>query len=161
MWLSWLREAMPSLAKMLPRWYWTVRALMNSRVPISGFDSPSRASRAMWASWAVSSSSLPAKPFTVEEVSTGEFGARGGRAQMTDRLTVQPLGLVALAEQRAGACRDSQAPGGAGRQCELSKPSHGGSGPLGLAAADGCLDELGQREVREGQVVALFAGKLR
>ena len=71
------------------------------------------------------------------------------------------LGLVAFAEQRAGACRDSQAPCGAGRQRELSKPSHGGRGPLGLAAADGCLDQLGQREVREGQVVALFAGKLR
>lgn len=28
--------------------------LMNRRVPISGFDRPSRASRATWASWAVS-----------------------------------------------------------------------------------------------------------
>jgi hypothetical protein len=27
---SWLRELIPSLAKTLPRWYWTVRALMNS-----------------------------------------------------------------------------------------------------------------------------------
>jgi hypothetical protein len=35
-------------------WYWTVRELMNSRVPISGFDRLSRASRATWASWAVS-----------------------------------------------------------------------------------------------------------
>src|SRR6516165_4749734 len=109
----------------------------------------------------VAAAAFAAKPFTVEEVSTGKFGAGGGRAQMTDRLTVQPLGLVALAEQRAGACRDSQAPGGAGRQCELGEPSHGGSGQPGLAAADGCLDQLGQREVREGQVVALFAGKLR
>ena len=30
-----------------------MRALMNSRAPISGFDSPSRASRAIWASCAV------------------------------------------------------------------------------------------------------------
>ena len=42
---SWLRELMPSLVKTLPRWYWTVRALMNSRAPISGLDRPSRASR--------------------------------------------------------------------------------------------------------------------
>jgi len=42
------------LVKTLPRWYWTVRAEMNSRAPISGFDRPSRASRAIWASWAVS-----------------------------------------------------------------------------------------------------------
>ena len=31
-----------------------MRALMNSREPISGLDSPSRASRAIWASWMVS-----------------------------------------------------------------------------------------------------------
>ena len=45
---SWMREVMPSLAKTFPRWYWTVRALMNSRAPISGFGSPSQASRAIW-----------------------------------------------------------------------------------------------------------------
>ena len=33
-----LRELMPSLRKTLRRWYLTVRGLMNSRVPISGFD---------------------------------------------------------------------------------------------------------------------------
>ena len=33
-----------------------MRGLMNSRLPISGFESPSRASRAIWASWAVRSS---------------------------------------------------------------------------------------------------------
>ena len=41
---SWLREVMLSLVKTLLRWYWTVRALMNRRLPISGFDSPLRAS---------------------------------------------------------------------------------------------------------------------
>ena len=45
---------MSSLPKTLWRWYSTVRGLMNSRAPISGFDRPSRASRAIWASWAVS-----------------------------------------------------------------------------------------------------------
>ena len=53
---SWLRELMASLVKTLPRWYWTVRALMDNRAPISGFDSPTRASRAIMASWAVSAS---------------------------------------------------------------------------------------------------------
>ena len=41
---SWLREVMPSLVNTLLRWYWTVRALMNRRAPISEFDNPSRAS---------------------------------------------------------------------------------------------------------------------
>jgi hypothetical protein len=36
---------MPSLVKALRRWYWTVRALMNNRAPISGFDRLSRAIR--------------------------------------------------------------------------------------------------------------------
>jgi hypothetical protein len=45
--LSLPREVMPSLMKTLPRWYWTVRGDRNSRVPISGFDSPSAASRAI------------------------------------------------------------------------------------------------------------------
>jgi hypothetical protein len=53
-WSSWLREVMASLANTLPRWYLTVRELVNSRAPISEFDRPSRASRATWASWAVS-----------------------------------------------------------------------------------------------------------
>ena len=57
---SWLREVRPSLAKTLLRWYSTVRALMKRRVPISGFVSPSCASRAIWSSWAVSSSWLAA-----------------------------------------------------------------------------------------------------
>jgi len=47
---SWFRELMPNLVKTMRKWYWTVRALMNNRVPISGFDRPSRASRAIWAS---------------------------------------------------------------------------------------------------------------
>ena len=48
------RELISSLVKTLPRWYWTVRALMNNRAPISGFDKPARASCAIWASWGVS-----------------------------------------------------------------------------------------------------------
>jgi hypothetical protein len=44
---------MASLLKTLAKWYWTVRAEMKSRAPISGFDRPSRASRAIWDSWGV------------------------------------------------------------------------------------------------------------
>jgi hypothetical protein len=74
---SWLRELMPSLAKTLPRWYWTVRALMNSRAPISGFDRPSRASRATCASWPVSSRALSTLPLrTVSPVASSSRRAR-------------------------------------------------------------------------------------
>ncbi len=49
---------MPSLVNTLRRCHSTVRGLRNSRAPISGFDSPSRASRAICRSCAVSSSRL-------------------------------------------------------------------------------------------------------
>ena len=51
---SWAREVIASLVNTLLRWYSTVRALVNSRAPISGLLSPSRANLAMWSSWAVS-----------------------------------------------------------------------------------------------------------
>src|SRR2546423_15315300 len=50
---SWLRDLMSSLVKTLCRWYSTVLGLMNSCGPISGFERPSLASRAVWGSLAV------------------------------------------------------------------------------------------------------------
>ena len=47
--LSWPREVMSSLVKTLPKWYWTVRGLRNSREAISGSDRPPAASRAICA----------------------------------------------------------------------------------------------------------------
>src|ERR1700754_4254429 len=112
-----LRELMPSLVKTLRRWYLTVRGLMNSRVPISGFDSPSRASRAICASWGVSSplvsavrlrtvspvasSSRAAQPFAVEQVAPGQLDADAGTAEVRDRLAVEQIGGRTLAEQGA------------------------------------------------------------
>ena len=46
---------MSSLVKTLRRWYSTVRGLMKSWAPISGFVRPSTASRVTCSSWAVSS----------------------------------------------------------------------------------------------------------
>jgi hypothetical protein len=50
---SWLREVMSSFRNTLRRWYWTVRGLMKSCSPISGLESPSRASLAISPSWNV------------------------------------------------------------------------------------------------------------
>ena len=52
--LSWLREVMPSLVKILCRWYSTVRGLMNSWAAISELDWPSVARRTICVSWGVS-----------------------------------------------------------------------------------------------------------
>jgi hypothetical protein len=51
-----IREVIPSLANTLRRCHSTVRGLRNRRAPISGLDSPSRASRAICSSWGGSAS---------------------------------------------------------------------------------------------------------
>jgi hypothetical protein len=43
-----LRELISSFVNTLCKWYSTVRGLMNSCAPISGFELPSRASSAIW-----------------------------------------------------------------------------------------------------------------
>ena len=117
---SWLRELMSSLMKTLRRWYWTVRGLMNSRVPISGFESPSRASRAIWASWAVSSSRVSTRALAGglaggQQLAAGPLGERldahrrqhlVGGAQLLARvdapvLASQPLAVEQMARGRA------------------------------------------------------------
>jgi hypothetical protein len=76
---------------------------------------------------------LGAQPLTVEQVRAGKFGAGLGRAQVGDRLLVQPLGDVALAQQCAGPGRDAESPRGAGRLRERGEPLLRGGGPLGSA----------------------------
>ena len=58
-----------------------MRRLMNSRAPISGLESPSRASRAICASWAVSSSRVSCGAFAGglaggQELAAGAVGER-------------------------------------------------------------------------------------
>ena len=61
-----------------------MRVLMNSRAPISGFDSPSRASRAIWASCAVSSSFMATavRLRAVSPVARSSRRARSANASM-------------------------------------------------------------------------------
>ena len=154
------REWIPSLANTLRRCHSTVRGLRKSRAPISGFESPSRASCAICRSCAVSSSRvstrplahllarrqqlapgalgerlhadrgelvvggaelrarvdppvLAAQPLAVEQVRAGELRAQPRAAQPLDRLAVQALGALALAQQRARAGPDAERPVGA------------------------------------------------
>ena len=87
-----LREVMASLTKTLPRWYWTVRGDRNSRPPISGFDRPSRASRAIWASWAVNSGMVA----TLRLRATGETARKRTIATRLE-LTAQEAQIARLA----------------------------------------------------------------
>ena len=134
--------------------------LMNSRAPISAFERPSRASRAIWISCAVNCSRvsirrlrtrspvaissrsaraanasapmlvnsssavlqlvagveaapLAAQPLAVEQVGPRELHAHAGAPQPLDRLLVEAIGGVAVAEQRARAGLDAERPIGA------------------------------------------------
>jgi hypothetical protein len=86
-----------------------VRALMNNRLPISGFDRPSRASRAITASWAVSPSlvwtvrlravspvarsSRPARSASPARPHAGTARSRGGPELAVDRVPGRARGL--------------------------------------------------------------------
>jgi DinB superfamily len=104
---SWLRELMSSLVNTLPRWYFTVRELMNNRAPISGSDRPVRASLAITASWAVSSPrvSMVRLRAVIEVVAhladTEERAlARVRRMEAEDEPELAPFDQEALAEER-------------------------------------------------------------
>ena len=75
------REWIPSFANTLRRCHSTVRGLRKSRAPISGFESPSRASWAICCSWAVSSSRDSTRPLAHllarrDELAPGSLGER-------------------------------------------------------------------------------------
>jgi hypothetical protein len=86
-----LRELIASLVKTLPGWYWTLRALMNSRAPISGFDRPSPASRATWTSCEVSSPVVSTvrlraiSPVASRSRLARELGSNAGAFEVRDR----------------------------------------------------------------------------
>ena len=185
-----MRELISSFVNTLCRWYSTVRGLMNSCAPISGFEWPSRASssdlgllrgeliacvccafahrlaggrqlaaRTLGKSLGshvaehlvgapqllarIHPSVLAAQPLAVEQVGASELEADAGAAKPLDRLTVEVLGGLAVAEQRSGARLDAQRPVGAAGACRLREPLQGVVGALSPSAAGGRLDELG------------------
>ena len=112
-----MRELIPSLVNTLRRCYSTVRGLMNSWAPISGFVSPSRASRAICASCAVSSSRVSSRALAHllaggQQLAAGALGERlrahrgehlVGRAQLLARVDAAVLAAQPLAVEQVGA----------------------------------------------------------
>ena len=159
---SWARELMSSLVNTLPRWYLTVRALMNSRAPISGFDSPSRASRAIRASWAVSSSArlgsalagglaggraAPAGRARRTPPSRSRRTCRGPCAAACARRRVGPHG--AATRRRAGACARAPDAAACGSSRSIaSRKSVLGGGALAQQGPRACLDSRAPRRCR-------------
>ena len=120
-----LRERIPSFPKTLPRWYWTVRRDRNSRAPISGLLSPSRASSAICRSCAVSSSRVFAVPLAHflagrRQLDAGPLGERlhpdrrelvVGRAELCARVDATALAAQPLAVEQVRAGEFGAEPG--------------------------------------------------
>ena len=98
---SWRREVTPSLLKTLRRCHSTVRLLMNNCSPISEFDRPSPASRAICASWAVSWSGSSIVRFRQSRAGRRQFAASALGEAVHSHRTEQ---LVPDAELAACVC---------------------------------------------------------
>ena len=177
------REWIPSLLNTLRRCHSTVRGLRNSRAPISGFDSPSRASPAICRSCASqiiarlhgplahllagrrqlaaralgerlhpdrselscaarsctrasTPALLAAQPLAIEQMRAGELRTQPGARQSLDRLAVQALGALTLADECAAAGFDAQCPIGAGRRCDRHHALERGGRELGASQCE-------------------------
>jgi hypothetical protein len=98
------------------------------------------------------SSPVPAsEPFPVDEMSTSKGHGAAATAELLDRLTVQKLGVIAVADKRARARFDALAPRRTTvprRACELLD---GASGAAGIAAAGRCLHQFDQAPVGKAE----------
>ena len=91
----------------------------------------------------VGAAALAAQPFAVEEVGAGELHTDGSAGQAIDRLAIEALGGLVIAEQSPRARCDPQRPvGSTGCGCQREMAQDTGC-ELGLAAAGGSLDLLG------------------
>jgi hypothetical protein len=81
-------------------------------------------------------------------------------AEPGDRFAVKSLAGLTLAQQRSRARLDPKRPAGATGACDLRKPLESVCRVLGVAGADGRLDELDETEVVEPQILWMRAGPL-
>jgi hypothetical protein len=93
----------------------------------------------------VGAPSLAAQPFPVEQVGAGQRQPHPGPAQPSDRLGVQLLGGVAMGQQGPRAGLEAQPPVRSAGPGMRAQRLQRGLGRLGLVAAYGGFDQLGQR----------------
>src|SRR5207302_1338578 len=106
-------------------------------------------------------SALAAKPLAVEEVGAGELDADAGVAEPVDRLPIQALGGLAVAQQRSRAGLDAERPVGAAGAGAVRESLEGAGCALGYPAPGRCLDQLDRRPRWENELVRVLASPLR
>src|SRR6185312_12949285 len=97
----------------------------------------------------VDAPAFAAQPLAVVQMRTGELDTHAGTGQPLDRLPIQALGLVALAQQSPRARLDPERPVAATRAGNLGEPLERIGRELGLATAGGRHDQLDQTPVVE------------
>src|SRR3954468_14271516 len=91
----------------------------------------------------------------------GELDADPRAAKALDRLAVERVSDVALAHERPAARLEPERPVGPARTRQRGQALDGLSCALGITAARGGQDELGEGPVREPEVLRMLGGVLR
>ena len=90
---------------------------------------------------------LAAQPFVTEEMGASELHANTGATETTDRLEIEALGGIAVAQARPRARLDPQRPVGAAGVCHRREPMERIRRALGLPAAESGHDQLTEAPV--------------
>ena len=90
---------------------------------------------------------LAAQPFATEEMGASELHANTGATETTDRLEIEALGGIAVAQARPRARLDPQRPVGAAGVCHRREPMERIRRALGLSAAESGHDQLTEAPV--------------
>ncbi len=96
---------------------------------------------------------LAAQPLAVHQVGAGQVDGAAAAFEAGQGLAVEPLGTRAVVQQGARAGQHAEGPVGAGRPGAVLQPAQGHRGPLGGVGAGGRLDEFGEGEAVDGQVL--------
>jgi len=91
---------------------------------------------------------LATEPLATQEVRPTEVDSHTRSIEALDRLPVTLLSDLAVAQQRMRACLDPERPLAAAGLRHLDEPAMSVDCYLALAASQGCLDKLGQCQVR-------------
>src|SRR6185437_7281191 len=103
---------------------------------------------------------LATERLAVEQVSAGEVRAGASTPETLDGLTVQALGLRAIAEQRVRTRLEPEHPVGGGGPSLLGQLTIGTGRGILCPTECGSLDELDHSPVRNAQLVANFSRPL-
>ena len=103
----------------------------------------------------VAAAPFAAQPLPVKKMGSGKLSAHARMPQAVDRLTVQPIGGVAFAEQGADTSLDSQHPVSGREAGALGKPLQRRPDQRNVTRPGRCLGQFGDHEGPIPELIAL------